>query len=270
MAWRLLWFAVLACYLRLIRAGFRRYASYWQAIIAGLATNVVFGFMRCAVLLTVFAGGSWVAGYDPSRTVTFVWIGQGLIAVVLLWGDSEFGERVRRGDVAVDLLRPVDLQCALLAEDLGRAGCALLTRFSGPLLIGGLAFDLTLPGWAGRWAVFGLSVLLAVLVSFGLRFVLNLVAFWLLDWRGLHSLYAVIAGLLAGLVVPIGFFPGWARALIWATPFPAILQAPIDIAIAHGAVPPLLLHQLAWVVILLAAGRWVLSRAVRTLVIQGG
>jgi hypothetical protein len=33
---------------------------------------------------------------------------------------------------------------------------------------------------------------------------------------------------------------------------------------------PLLAHQLAWAVLLLAAGRLVLAAAVRTLVIQGG
>jgi ABC-2 type transport system permease protein len=261
---------VLACYLRLIRAGFRRYATYRQAVVAGLATNVVFGFMRCAVLLTVFASNARVAGYDPSRTVTFVWIGQGLIAVVLIWGNSDFGERVRSGDVAIDLLRPVDLQAALLAEDLGRAGLALLTRFAVPLLIGLAFFDLTLPNSVLRWAAFGLSVLLAVLVSFAIRFLLNLVAFWLLDWRGLLSVYAVVGTVLAGLAIPIAFFPGWARAAIWATPFPAMLQAPIEIAIGRGGVLPLLACQLAWAGLLLVAGRVVLARAVRTLVIQGG
>ncbi|MDQ3760561.1 MAG: ABC-2 family transporter protein [Actinomycetota bacterium] len=261
---------MLACYLRLVRAGFRRYSTYRQAMVAGLATNVVFGYMRCAVLLTVFAGSAQVAGYDPSRTVTYVWIGQGLLAVVLLWSNTDLGERVRSGDIAVDLLRPVDLQAALLAEDLGRASFALLTRFTVPLLIGLAFFDLTLPGSAIRWAAFGLSVLLATLVSFGIRFLLNLVAFWLLDWRGLLSLHAVIGGMLSGLVIPIAFFPGWARVAIWATPFPAIMQAPIDIAIGRGAAPLLLAHQLAWAVVLLTAGRLVLARAVRTLVIQGG
>ncbi len=80
-----------------------------------------------------------MAGYDASRTVTFVWIGQGLIAVVLLWGNADFGQRVRSGDIAIDLLRPVDLQAALLAADLGRAGFALLARFTIPLLVGGTA-----------------------------------------------------------------------------------------------------------------------------------
>ncbi len=261
---------MLACYLRLIRAGFRRYSSYRQAVLAGLATNVVFGCMRCAVLLTVFAGSAQVAGYDPSTTVTFVWIGQGLIAVVLIWGNTEFGERVRSGDVAVDLLRPVALQAALLAEDLGRASFALLVRFTGPLLIGLAFFDLTLPGSALRWAAFGLSGLLAVLVSFAIRFLLNLVAFWLLDWRGLLALHGAISTVLAGLAIPIAFFPGGARAAIWATPFPAIIQAPIDVGSGRGAVLLLLAHQLTWAVVLLVAGRVVLARAIRTLVIQGG
>ena len=131
-------------------------------------------------------------------------------------------------------------------------------------------FDLTLPGSALRWAAFGLSVLLATLVSFAIRFLLNLAAFWLLDWRGLLALYGAVSTVLAGLAIPIAFFPGWAKAAIWATPFPAIIQAPIDIAIGRGAALPLLAHQLAWAVALLAAGRLVLTRAVRTLVIQGG
>ncbi|HKR50383.1 MAG TPA: ABC-2 family transporter protein [Pseudonocardiaceae bacterium] len=261
---------MLTCYLRLVSAGFRRYSTYWQAVVAGLVTNMVFGFTRCAVLLTVFATSAQVAGYDPSRAVTFVWIGQGLIAVVLIWGNADFGERVRSGDVAVDLLRPLDLQAALLAEDLGRAGFAMLIRFTVPLLVGLSFFDLTLPGSAVRWVAFGLSVLLALLVSFAIRFLLNLAAFWLLDWRGLLALYGAVSTVLTGLMIPIALFPGWARVMIWATPFPAIIQAPIDVAIGAGTVLPLLAHQLGWTVALLLAGRLMLARAVQKLVIQGG
>ena len=52
-------------------------------------------------------------------------------------------------------------------------------------------------------------------------------------------------------------------------PFPAVLQAPIDMAIGQGTLL-LLAYQLAWAVSLVMAGRLMLSRAVRTLVIQGG
>jgi ABC-2 type transport system permease protein len=257
-------------YWRLVRAGFRRWSTYRRAALAGLVTNVVFGFMRCAVLLSVFESSARVAGYDPAGAVTFVWVGQGMLNVILMWQGTELAQRVRSGDVAIDLVRPWDLQAALLAEDLGRAGFSVLVRFVPPMLVGGLFFELRLPDAPVTWLVFAVGVLLAVVVSFGMRFVLNLTAFWLLDWRGVFGLYAVTSGVLAGLVVPIGLFPGWLKVAIWCTPFPAMVQVPADLLVERGSAAALLAHQAAWAVALLLLGRVVLRRGTRTLVVQGG
>jgi len=254
----------------LVAAGFRRWSTYLQAAFAGLGTNIVFGFLRCGVLLAVFESATQVAGYDPAAAVTFVWVGQGLLSVIMLWGGTELAERVRSGDVAIDLVRPWNLQLAMLAEDLGRAGFAMLIRFTGPLLVGMLFFELALPTSPVTWLLFAVSVVLAVVVSFGMRFLLNLAAFWLLDWRGVHGLYVVASGMLAGLVVPIGMFPQWARVAIWCTPFPAMVQAPADVLVEHGPAAALLGHQLGWAAVLLLLGRVVLRRGERVLVVQGG
>jgi ABC-2 type transport system permease protein len=262
--------ATVRLYWRLVRAGFHRWSTYRQAAFAGLFTNVVFGFMRCAVLLTVFESSARVAGYDPAAAVTFVWVGQGMLDVILLWRGTELAERVRSGDVAIDLVRPWDLQVALLADDLGRAGFSLVVRFLPPMLVGALFFDLRLPGSALAWLAFAVGVVLAVVVSFGMRFLLNLTAFWLLDWRGVFALYSVLSGVLAGLIVPIGMFPGWLRTAIWCTPFPAMVQAPADLLIGRGSAPAMLAHQAAWAAALLLLGRVVLRRGERTLVVQGG
>src|SRR5215204_577266 len=245
-------------------AGFRRWSTYRQAAVAGLVTNILFGFLRCAVLLTVFESSARVAGYDPASALTFVWVGQGLINVVLLWGGSELAERVRSGDVAIDLVRPWDLQSALLAEDLGRAAFAVLIRLTVPMAVGLLAFDLRLPSSPLTWLLFTVGTLLAVVVSFGVRFLLNLTAFWLLDWRGVFGLHWVASGVLAGLVVPIGMFPEWARIAIWCTPFPDMVQVPADLLIERGPALAMLAHQVGWAMVLLLAGRVVLRRGERT------
>jgi ABC-2 type transport system permease protein len=211
-----------------------------------------------------------VAGYDPASAVTFVWVGQGLLAVVMIFGDTELASRVRTGQVSADLLRPVDVQAALLADDLGRAGYAVLTRFAVPVVIGGLAYQLALPSSPVRWLLFALGVVLAVVVSFGLRFLVNLTAFWLLDWRGVSTIYAVIAPLLAGLIIPLPYFPGWTASAIAATPFPSMVQIPTDLLLGRGDAALLLANQLLWAVLLLGAGRLVLAGAVRRLVVQGG
>jgi ABC-2 type transport system permease protein len=260
-------------YPRLVVAGFRRYATYRQAMFAGLATNVVFGLIRVAVLTAAFrAAGdaTGIGGYDIAATTTYVWLGQGLLSFVLLWGDTRLAERIRSGDVVVDLHRPWNLQVALLADDLGRAGYAALTRLLPPVVFGAAFFPFRWPTSPAIWPLFLGSAVLAVVVSFGLRFLLNVSTFWLLDNRGAISVYGVISGVLCGLSVPLAFFPDWARATLWCTPFPAMLQTPIDVFLQHGPLWMVLGHQISWVVLLFVLGRATLRRAVRKVVIQGG
>ncbi|MBB5806071.1 ABC-2 type transport system permease protein [Saccharothrix ecbatanensis] len=255
-------------YARLALAGFRRYSTYRQAMVAGMATNVAFGLLRMAVLVAAVSQGS-IAGYDVAATATYVWLGQGLMAVVVLWGDKQLADRIRSGDVVVDLYRPWHLQSALLAEDVGRAGYALLVRLAPPIAFGALFFPFRWPELA-TLPLFAVSVVLAVAVSFGMRFLLNATTFWLLDNRGVQALYTGFAWLLSGLAVPLAFFPSWALPFLWSTPFAAMLQAPIDVFLERGSPWPLLAGQAFWAVVVLGAGHLVLQRAVRKVVVQGG
>ncbi|MEV0650944.1 hypothetical protein AB0I28_37405 [Phytomonospora sp. NPDC050363] len=92
----------------LARAGFRRYSTYRQATLAGLSTNIVFGMLRMYVLMAASAAaGGAMAGYTVEQLGTYIWVGQGLLATILIWGWSELADRVRSGDVVADLLRPV-------------------------------------------------------------------------------------------------------------------------------------------------------------------
>jgi ABC-2 type transport system permease protein len=261
---------VLAPYPQLLRAGYRRHAGYRQAALAGLSANVVFGLLRAAVLTAVLAERGTVAGYDVAAAVTYVWLGQGLLGVVLLWGDQELSRRIGSGDVVVDLGRPWDLQLALLATDLGRGAHAVLIRLLPPTAIGALFFPFRWPEQPATVVWFAASVVLAVVVSFGIRFLLNASAFWLLDARGVLAVWGVVGGVLSGLVLPLGWFPSWARSVLVWTPFPALFQTPIDVFTERGDPLGLLLTQLAWAAVLLVAGRVVLVRGTRRLVVQGG
>lgn len=261
---------MLAPYPQLVRAGFRRYATYRQAMLAGLTTNIVFGLLRTSVLVAVLAQRPVVAGYDTATAVTYVWLGQGLLTVVLLWGDTELSRRIRTGDVVIDLGRPWDLQTAMLANDIGRAGYAVLMRLVPPVLFGALLFPFR---WPERWwtpLLFAVSTVFAVVASFGIRFLLNAAAFWLLDARGLLGLWGAASGVLTGLVLPLPWYPEWARIVLMWTPFPALFQSPIDVFLERGSTVWVLGHQVFWAVALLALGRLALCRGSRRLVVQGG
>jgi len=267
--------SLIAPYLAFVVAGFRRYATYRQAMVAAIFTNSVFGFLRCAVLLAVAGAGTGVvAGYDEARLATFVWAGQGLIGVVLLWAPPELADRIRTGEVVADLLRPIDLVWQHLAADLGRAALAVLTRFVGPLVVGALAFHLYAPRRVWTYPVFACSMALAVIVCFGCRYLVNAAAFWLLDARGPQIAWTLCSGVLGGLYFPVWFLPRAAALLLTiATPFPSIIQLPLDILVERGGwveQAAALTVQAAWVVTILAVCRWVQRRGERRLVVHGG
>lgn len=258
----------------LAQAGFARWATYRQAALAGIFTNTVFGVIKLSVLFGITdATGGTVAGYDRDQLSTYVWTSQALIAVVFVFGWFELAQRIRTGDIAVDLARPVDLQLSFLATDLGRAGWSLLARGIAPMAIGGLVFGLFVPRDVTAVVLLLPSVALAVVVSYGCRFLVSLVAFWTVEVRGVVTVYVLTMNLLCGLIIPVQLFPTWLRAVAYATPFPWLLQAPCDLAsgqatgwAAAGAVAA----QLGWAVALLLAGRLVLRSATRRLVVQGG
>jgi ABC-2 type transport system permease protein len=257
------------------RRGYRRYAAYPGATVAGLFTNTIFGFLQAYILLAVYEQRDDVGGYDVADAITYVWLTQGMLSIVASFGPSwmELALRVRSGDVAVDLARPLDLQRTLLAGDLGRAGYQLVYRAVPPFLLGALLFELTAPREPLVWLAFSASVALAVVVSFSIRFVVNLLSFWLTDYRGAMLLAMAVTSLMSGLIMPLAFFPEPWDTVARALPFASMLQLPVDVFVGAAGgteILAVLAVQALWAVVLLALGRAVLAAGTRRLVIQGG
>lgn len=258
----------------LVRAGFRRHSTYRLALLAGMTTNSVFGLIRASILLAALASaGSPIGGYDAPTAVAFVWWGQALLGTVNLWGFHEVKDRVRTGDIAIDFVRPLDPQVAYLAGDIGRAGINLVARGLPTLLVGALLFDLAWPPGALSWATGVVALALAVVVAFAGNFVINLLSFWLTEVRGVTLLWMITAGLLCGLYLPVPWFPDWLRTIAQWSPFPSMLQNPIDILagrVVGSDIGRSIATQLFWALALLALGQIVLRAGRRHLEVQGG
>jgi ABC-2 type transport system permease protein len=257
----------------LARRGYARYAAYPAASLAGVFVNTIFGFMRAFILLALYEHRDRIAGYDSSATVTYVWLGQAMIMTVFIWGWQDLALRIRSGDIAGDLVRPLHPLRALLAFDLGRALYHALFRGIPPLLVGALVFRLVFPAGVLEWLAFAISVALAIVVSFAFRAMYNIVTFWTTDHRGALLLGGIAVNLFSGFLIPVAFFPDWLAAIANATPFPSMIQLPIDIFIGRAVgidVLRTLAVQLAWAAALLFAAERLFAFGVRRLVVQGG
>jgi ABC-2 type transport system permease protein len=261
-------------YLTLVRAGFARQANYRAAMFAGLATNIVFGFVRASILIAaVHSAGTAIGGYTAATISSYVWLSQGLIGAIELSGRAEIGDRVRTGDVAIDFTRPVDVQTWHLAEDLGRSLYTLIPRGLPSVLVGALTFGLVMPATPLPYVMGVLSIVMGVTISFYGRYAINILGFWLLDTRGVRTAYLVTSTFLAGLYVPVSLFPDWLHTLAYCTPFPSILQTPINVISGQdtgSAAAADLLMQVGWVAFTCLVGQLLTGAGRRKLVIQGG
>jgi ABC-2 type transport system permease protein len=256
------------------RATARRMATYRGATFAGVVTNTAFGFILSYVLLAVFRERGAIDGFDATDAVTFTFVAQGLLMPVGMFGtDREMAERVLTGEVAMDLARPYDYQGWWAAVAYGKAAFYAWARGVPPFLAGALVFDMRLPAEPWMWPAFAASVALAVGLGFCWTFLLQTTAFWLVDVRGLNQLGWISAMFLSGVVVPLVLFPPGVEPVLRALPFASMIQLPVEVFLGKhtGAdLAGLYLTQAAWIVVLAGAGRLLLARAERKVVVHGG
>jgi ABC-2 type transport system permease protein len=182
-------------------------------------------------------------------------------------------QSVYSGDIAADLLKPIDYFSFWLARDLGRAGASFLMRGVTLIVAYAVVYDIVLPGGILQWLAMLLSLLLGILVSFGWRFLVNLAAFWTPNARGIGRFSFGLAWFMSGFLMPLRFFPEWFVRICNLTPFPSMVNTVTEVYLGLLEGPELaraLLIQASWAVGLFVLSRLVLRAGVRQLVIQGG
>jgi len=261
-------------YIRVAVLSFRRSSTYRVATLGGAAANTVVAFLLASVLLATVSQRGSIHGLDATGAVTFMFVVFGLDAPVGVFQALELGDRIRSGDVAVDLYRPLDTQLYWLAQEVGRAAFATLTRLAPPLLIGGLVFAVRVPPRFTTWLAFAASLGAAVAFSFAYRFVISLAAFWMLDARGVYSISGLFVMGLSGFVIPLQLLPPWVSSIARNLPFAALAQFPAEVFLGMhpglGGLLAVVARQVAWTVAFAVIGRMLLGAGMRRLVVQGG
>jgi ABC-2 type transport system permease protein len=260
-------------YWELSKLSFRKQFSYRAANLAGLATNFFFGLLRASLMIALFQAQGEVAGISLQEAITYTGLTQAIIAYLSLFHWWEVIHAVRSGDIASDLLKPIDYFTFWLAQDMGRALANLIVRGITMMLAYALFFKLAMPKTFVHWLWFVLTLVLSLRLSFAWRFLINLTAFWTPDARGIGRVGFSLSWFLSGFLMPLRFFPPWFQTLCRFTPFPSMVNAIVEVYLGVLDGPELfwtLGQQILWIIILFSACRLVMRAGVRKLVIQGG
>jgi ABC-2 type transport system permease protein len=255
------------------KRSYQRYLTYRAATFAGVVTNFFFGILRASILVALYGTQTEVEGIPLAGAVTYAAMTQAVIGYLSLFSWFDLMTTVYTGEIATDLLKPINYISYWLAKDLGRALVQFLLR--GLVVMTGYAllFDLTWPQSAVQWLAVAVSLVLSWLISFAWRFLVNLAAFWSPNARGVLRFFFMMSWFFSGFLMPLRFFPGWVVRLSALTPFPHMLNTVVEIYLNVLQGPQILtalLYQLLWIAGLLLAAQAVLRAGVRRLVILGG
>jgi ABC-2 type transport system permease protein len=268
-------------YLAVVSARFRMLLQYRAAAVAGLWTQIVFGLVLLGVYEAFYRSTTRAQPMSFPEIVSYVWLGQALLAMLPWNADGDVRAMVRSGAVAYELCRPIDLYGLWYARAVAwrtaptvlRAAPMCLIAAIGLPLVGLDEWRLAPPPSIASAAAFAAALVCALLLGCALTVLINVSLLWTLSGEGAVILMTAIVVFCSGMLIPIPLFPEWATPLLQALPFAGLVDLPFRVFTGHippGAAATVLLRQLAWTAALVLLGRWLLGRGLRRVVVQGG
>lgn len=260
-------------YLAVYGARFRTLLQYRAAALAGLGTQVFWGWLQLMVFSAFFASSSEPQPMRLEQVITYIWLKQGLLLLLPWRPDTEVQAMVKSGHVAYEFLRPVDLYWLWYARALALRTAPVMLRCIPMVVMAYLFFGLQPPAGWGAAASFAVSLVAAVLLSTAMTALLSVATLWTIEGRGVQGFTTSIVNLFSGSLIPLAFFPGWFQPLSDVLPFRGLMDTPFRLYMGHlpaGEVWTALAHQLIWIGLIIVAGRWLLQQALRRVEVQGG
>lgn len=264
-------------YLAVFRIRFINALQYRAAAFAGMATQFAWGFMEIFAFAAFYRVNPDAFPMAFSQTVSYIWIQQAFLALFMMWFlENDISASITEGTIAYEMVRPLDLYnrwfCQSSANRLARAALRCLPIFIVAFIVPE-PYRLSLPQGIEQFGLFLASMALSLGVVVAFSMLIYISQFYTVSPMGVRLIFAVMSDFLAGGTVPLPFFPEPVRAVAELLPFAAMQNMPLRIYTGNitgaDALRGLAL-QVFWLVVLVLFGRFVMNRALKKVIVQGG
>lgn len=264
-------------YISFFKLKFATGLQYKAAAIAGLATQIFFGFVFIMVYVAFYGSGTNDVDITLRELIQYMWLGQAFFSLIFVWHkDNEILNMIKNGNVAYELCRPQNLYVMWFVRILASKLSSVVLRCIPLLIIAFLLpapYNLSLPINFTAFIFFVITLTLSSLLVTALVAFLYLLIFYSIDSKGIMGVYCSIAEILAGQVIPIPLFPAFLKSIAVVLPFAYISDFSFRIYsgnITGGAIGQGLIVQLTWLIILIFLGLLLSNKILKKVSVQGG
>jgi ABC-2 type transport system permease protein len=246
--------------------------AYRMSMLIGLFANLLGYVVFFLVWSEVYrhGGGALVPGRElfPYLALAFV-----LNFALTLNVEVRFGQRLRQGLVTSDLLRPMGFMPFQLAQAVGDAAGNLLLTVP-VILLALVSFGGALvPADLASFAAGLVSVALALLVNFGVSYLVVQASFVTSSFYGVFFTRIALHQVFSGLSAPLLLFPEGLRRVATWLPFRHVIETPARIwlgQVERSEIPALLGAQALWALGLVSLAVALFRGALSRHQVQGG
>lgn len=264
-------------YLSFFRIRFLAGLQYRAAAWAGIATQFAWGGMTLLMLRAFYQNGENSFPMKFQELSSYIWMQQAFLSMFMLWFyDNEIFESITGGAISYELSRPCDLYTMWFVKNMAIRLSKVVLRCVPVLLVAAFLpepFGMRFPPNLGAAFLFPISLALGFLVLIAFSMLIYISAFYTISPMGVKILAASLVEFFAGSLIPIPFFPEWLQQVMYALPFASMQNTPFLIYTGYLSFEEAagsIVLQAIWLFGLLIIGRYLMKRALRKVVIQGG
>ncbi|MBQ7136821.1 MAG: ABC-2 family transporter protein [Bacilli bacterium] len=251
--------------------------QYRAAAYAGLATQLFFGLIFIMVYLAFYESSSGKNPMEVSELVSYLWLNQAFFSLFyMLYKDGEIFDLIKNGNIAYELVRPKKLYFIWFAKIIGQRLSAVTLRCFPVLIISFFLpkpYNMVLPIGLANFILFILTLITGTLLMTSIVTLYHVITMKTLNEKGIPQVFAAIADLLSGLVVPIPFFPHFLQVISNYLPFRYVNDLPFRIYTGNIGLQEGLFGlgiQLLWIVLIVGIGYIMTNKSLKRVVVQGG
>lgn len=257
----------------LIRMTFQTKFAYRKAFwfnIFGTAVSILIYYFLWKY---VFRSRKELYGFTAAEITTYVIISRLLSSQFSGGINKEFADWVQKGNIVVELLRPVPLALTLFGKRVGEFLFFFIFKgipvsILATILLGGVG-----PEGPGKLMLFLVSVCISVGLMFWIEMMVGLISFFTLGAYGLGYTKTALMSILSGGIVPLFLFPEGMAKVLEYMPFAGMVSVPAHIYLGKYTIQEALSFiglQIIWVVLLGIGVMTFYQFAIKKVVVQGG
>ena len=264
-------------YIAFFKLRFINGLQYKAAAIAGVLTQLSWGFMYIMIYDSFISQNSAASPMSFSQIVNYIWLQQAFLVIFMAWFlDNDLFDMISKGNVAYELTKPIDLYKMWYAKNCALRLSKVFLR-AIPILLIVIAlpnpYKLTFPKDVHTIILFLFSFVFGFLLVIAYVMLIYIATFYTISPMGARMVMVMLADFLSGGLIPLPLLPNYITKYIYYLPFASMANLPYRIFGGAFTVKEsiyYILLQLFWLIVLVILGKLLMKKALLKVEVQGG